>query len=63
MPGTTGARRSRTPRAPWRYATPPREDYVRGLEEERDLLEQRLRRLEREIDELRRGARPAQEPT
>jgi chaperonin cofactor prefoldin len=33
-----------------------REDYVRNLEEERDALEARLRRLEREIEELRRAS-------
>jgi hypothetical protein len=44
------------------YGPPPREDYVHRLEEERDLLKQRLRRLEREIEELRRVARPTPEP-
>jgi hypothetical protein len=46
----------------WRYGPPPREDYGHRLEEERDLVEQRLRRLEREIEELRRVARPTPEP-
>jgi hypothetical protein len=49
------------PPPPPRYGPPPREDDVRRLEEERDLLEQRLRHLEREIEELRRGARPTPE--
>lgn len=31
-----------------------REDYVAALEEEREMLESRLRRLERELEELRR---------
>ena len=35
------------------YAAPPREDYVRMLEDERGMLEQRLQRLERELAELR----------
>jgi chaperonin cofactor prefoldin len=34
-----------------------REEYVEDLEEEREMLELRLRRLERELEELRR-ARP-----
>ena len=33
-----------------------REDYVRNLEEERETLDARLRRLEREIEELRRAS-------
>jgi chaperonin cofactor prefoldin len=33
-----------------------REEYVRNLEEERETLEARLRRLEREIEELRRAS-------
>jgi len=49
------------PPYPGRYPPSPREDYVRGLEEERDLLEQRLRRLERELEELRKGSRSQQE--
>jgi hypothetical protein len=44
-----------------RYAPPPRQDYARALEEERDLLEQRLRRLERELEELRRAAGSAEQ--
>jgi chaperonin cofactor prefoldin len=39
----------------------PHEDYVRQLEAERDMLEQRLRRLEQKMEELRRQTRPAQE--
>jgi hypothetical protein len=49
------------PPYPRRYAAPPRGDYVRRLEEERDLLEQRLQRLERELEELRRATRSRQE--
>ncbi len=49
------------PPYPGRYPLSPREDYVRSLEEERDILEQRLRRLERELEELRKGGRPQQE--
>jgi phage shock protein A len=46
------------------YAGPPREDYVRMLEDERGMLEQRLRRLERELAELRQSSAPAaREPT
>jgi hypothetical protein len=46
------------------YAAPPREDYVRMLEDECGMLEQRLRRLERELAELRRSGTPAtREPT
>ncbi len=41
----------------WR-ATPPREEYLRRLEEERALLEQRLRRLESELEEVRRARAP-----
>jgi hypothetical protein len=37
------------------------EDDVESLEEERAMLERRLRRLEREIEELRRTARRAGE--
>ena len=44
-----------------RYAPPPREEYTRRLEEERDLLERRLRRLEHELEELRQTDRPASE--
>jgi predicted RNase H-like nuclease (RuvC/YqgF family) len=40
-----------------------REDYVEELEEEREMLEARLRRLERELEELRRARpRPEHEP-
>lgn len=49
------------PPYPWRYGSPPREEYVRGLEEERDMLERRLRRLEQELEELRKSARPTAE--
>jgi hypothetical protein len=34
-----------------------RDDYVRRLESERDMLEQRLRRLEEQLAELQRGGR------
>ena len=37
------------------------EGYVRRLEEERDLLERRLRRLEQEVAALRQATRPAEE--
>lgn len=47
------------PPPPWRYAR-PREDEVRALEAERDVLEQRLRRLERELEELKQGSRPSE---
>jgi hypothetical protein len=37
----------------------PRDAYTQRLEDERDLLEQRLRRLEQELEELRtRGRSP-----
>ncbi len=45
------------PAIPFGYSPPRREDYIRTLEDERDLLERRLRRLERELEELRGGAR------
>jgi hypothetical protein len=46
---------------------PASEDYVESLEEERGILERRLRRLEHEIEELRhrstrRGTRDGLEP-
>lgn len=49
------------PPYPYRYAGAPREDYLRRLEEERDLQERRLRRLEQELEELRRQRRGPQE--
>jgi hypothetical protein len=45
------------------YPAPPREEYVRSLEEERGQLEQRLRHLEQELEQLRQARRPAGEPT
>jgi hypothetical protein len=45
MPEAAGRRR-------WRQGA--REGYVQDLEEERDMLEARLRRLEREFEDLRR---------
>jgi hypothetical protein len=36
--------------------------YVRALEEERDLLEERLRRLEQELSDLRQSIAPAVQP-
>ena len=38
-----------------RPAFPSREEYLRMLEEERDLLERRLRYLGQELEELRKG--------
>ncbi len=49
------------PPYPRRYTESPRDDYLRRLEEERDLQEQRLRRLEQELEELRRQRRGPQE--
>ncbi len=55
----------------WYEAAPPpswypgpwaSEGYVRRLEEERDLLERRLRRLEEELADLRQAMRPAESP-
>ena len=47
------------PPSPRRYAAPRRDAYTQQLEEERDLLVQRLRRLEQEVEELRtRGRSP-----
>jgi len=45
------------PPAPRRYAPPRRDAYTQQLEEERDLLIQRLRRLEQEVEELRTRGR------
>ena len=45
---------------PVAYGPPPRDEYVRTLEEERATLERRLQRLEREIEELRAVARSAE---
>jgi len=44
----TGGRRR------WRRAV--RDDEIEDLEEEREMLEARLRRLERDLDELRRAS-------
>jgi hypothetical protein len=45
--------------APRRYAPPRHNAYTQQLEEERDLLMQRLRRLEQEVEDLRtRGRSP-----
>jgi len=46
----------------WRSGAFANEDYVRRIEEERDLLERRLRRLEQEIADLRQAVRPAESP-
>ena len=46
----------------WRSGPWADEGYVRRLEEERDLLERRLRRLEQEIADLRQAVRPAESP-
>jgi hypothetical protein len=37
---------------------PSREEYLQMLEEERELLERRLRYLGQELEELRKGAHP-----
>jgi hypothetical protein len=49
--------------APYAWRTPesPREEYRRRLEEERDLLARRLQWLDRELEELRRSGRSAEE--
>lgn len=44
------------PPALW-YPPPSRDDYVRRLESERDMLERRLRRLEEQLVEIQRGGR------
>lgn len=41
------------------YGAAPRDEYLRTLEGERELLEQRLRRLERELEELRAAGQRA----
>jgi len=47
------------PPAPRRPMVSPRDAYTQRLEEERDLLAQRLRRLEQELEDLRtRGRSP-----
>jgi hypothetical protein len=43
----------------WSVPAPP-EAYIRQLEEERDMLERRLQRLEQELEELRQQPRPTQ---
>ena len=55
---------SRTPSLHTR-ATPRHrgKDYVLALEDERDVLEQRLRRLEPELDEVRRGTAGLEQPS
>ncbi|QBQ55112.1 hypothetical protein [Nitrosococcus wardiae] len=47
------------PSYPRRYPPAPEEEGIRRLEEERDQLAQRLQRLEKELEELRRGTRLA----
>ncbi|ADE15007.1 hypothetical protein Nhal_1894 [Nitrosococcus halophilus Nc 4] len=47
------------PSYPRRYPAAPGEEDIRRLEEERDQLAQRLQRLEKELEELRRGTRLA----
>jgi len=39
----------------WRGPASPREEYLRTLEGEREILERRLRRLDHELEELRKG--------
>lgn len=41
----------------WRGPASPREEYLRMLEEEGEMLGQRLRRLEHELEELCKGTR------
>jgi hypothetical protein len=45
----------------WRGPASPREEYLRTLEEEREILERRLRRLDRELEGLRQASRPEEE--
>jgi len=45
----------------WPSGESPREEYRRGLEEERELLTRRLRILERELEDLRGPSRPGEE--
>jgi hypothetical protein len=49
------------PGHPWPWGEPAREGYRRLLEEERDLLARRLQSLDRELEELRRSGRSAEE--
>jgi len=44
-----------------RPAFPSREEYLRMLEEERDLLERRLRFLSQELEDLRKGGHSKEE--
>jgi hypothetical protein len=44
------------PPPPSAHPPPLRDEYVRRLESERDMLEQRLRRLEQQFAEFQRGA-------
>jgi hypothetical protein len=44
----------------WRSGAFEGESYVRRLEEERELLERRLRQLEQEVAALRQATRPAE---
>jgi hypothetical protein len=43
-----------------RPAFPSREEYLRMLEEEREVLNRRLGLLDRELEELRGGGRPGE---
>lgn len=51
------------PPYPRRYRSPSRDPYTQSLEEDRERLEARLRRLEQELEELRRTSRTTQEQT
>jgi hypothetical protein len=46
---------------PWRFPESPREEYRRNLEAEREMLERRLRLLDQELEDLRKGSRSGEE--
>ena len=52
--------REASPHHGQRHGFLSREEYVERLEDEREILERRLRYLKEELEELRKGAKPSQ---
>ncbi len=52
--------REGSPRHGRRHGFLSREEYVERLDEEREILERRLRHLKEELEELRKGAQSAE---